>query len=633
MAWQRKGLIDVSVLAGLLVCLLAFRLRLIDLGRLNLWGDEAWALYAHHIGLARLTVETGRDIHPPLYYYTVLAWVRLAGTDEFALRYLSVFAGTLLIATVFTLGRRLAGVRVGMLSALLTAITPFAVYYSQEARPFIWVMLWCTLALYVLVRSLDGSRQNWIGYAAFTFLAAFTSYPTALWFALHGLLILARPAWRRHFWTWLGIEAGILALALPWLLVFGRDIQAHLAGQGAFTAREAMSLPALLFRSLGGFLAGITLPPIGTWLVSIVALALGVFGIAVSRRQSWDAVAILSVLALLPVLALYPIHRRFPWFEPRVLAFCAVPLYLLIAIGLDGWLSRRWWLFAVGGAVLIAAWGCGLYDYWGRFDRYSPELEDYYPLIAHIEAQAQPGDLVLYNANWHVGYFYAYYRGARLDFQPFLEAQSVSGPRQVWVVLRDVVRQPGGSRPEDQVEDLISAAAFKVDEQWFGHIRVTRYDVPPPGIPVAHPVGAMLGDITLNEFTVQPDLRDGTWTVPPGQAIYLTLTWQTGNLLDRGYQVFTHIIGPYNPRTGGPVWAQHDGVPGNQERPTTGWAVGVPVADRHVLWVDAAAPPGDGYLLEVGMYDPETGVRLQVVLPDGTVSDRLILAGVSVGAP
>lgn len=623
------------------VCLfvlgIAFGLRLISLADLHLWGDEAWSLYAYHIGPARLTVETGRDIHPPLYYYTVLAWVSLAGRSEFALRYLSLWAGVLLVAVVGASGRRLVGARAGVLASLVTGLAPFAVYYSQEVRPFIWVMLWCTMAFYVLLRALDGARRAWIGYAILTVLAAFTSYPTAFWFALHGLFILWHKPWRRYFRLWLGIEAAVLALAVPWLLIFGRAIQAHLTGQGAFTGRQPMSLPALLARSWEGFVAGTTWSAGPSWVVLVGIGVLSVVGVGLVWRSCRRTALWMIALAALPIMLFYPVHRRFSWFEPRVLAFCAVPLYVFIALGIDGWWTRRRWLGMTAVVLLIAVWGYGLSEYWTRFDRYNPDLEDYFPMLAHIQAHARPDDLVLYNANWHVGYFYAYYRAPLPEFQPFLDAPFLKttpvGPRQVWVILRDVERRPGGGRVEDQIEDRLGAIAFKDDERWFGHIRVTRYVLPPSTPPERHMLKVGLDGIILDEFAVQPALTDGRWVVRAGESVFLTLTWHAVRPLEQNYHVFVHIIGPYNPRTGGPVWAQHDGVPGNQEMPTPGWPVGSPVADRHVLWVDAETPPDDGYVLEVGMYDPTTGARLPVIGPDGQVSDHLVLFPVQVVNP
>ena len=115
------------------------------------------------------------------------------------------------------------------------------------------------------------------------------------------------------------------------------------------------------------------------------------------------------------------------------------------------------------------------------------------------------------------------------------------------------------------------------------------------------------------------------------RTLCLTPMPRASQALDLAYNVFSHIIGPFNPATGNPVWAQHDGVPANQERPTTSWAVGERIRDRHVMWVDAGAAPGE-YLLEVGVYDPGSGVRLNVVGPAAPPSDHVILARVRVVA-
>jgi 4-amino-4-deoxy-L-arabinose transferase-like glycosyltransferase len=635
-----------------LVLLFSFALRTTRLGRLNLWGDEAWALYLNHLGLLDMTIATGRDLHPPLYYYLAYLWTAAAGSSEFVLRYLSVFAGVLVVALMYAFGRRLADWRVGVLSAVLIAWAPFAVHYSQEARPYSWALLWSVLAAYSLWRALLApSRLAWLGYALASFLAAFTLYSTALWFAAHGLVLLARYSlmtrhlpvahhstrgpWQRHLVTWLGIEAGVLLLALPWLLIFGRATEAHLVGQGQFTGREVLSIGALTTRTVSGLLAGVTLPQeIATPLASIV-LAVGLAGVLLARPRRWEVAATLATLVLLPVLGLYPIHTLFTWYEPRVLAFCAVPLYVLLAVGLDGWCSRGLGWLALAGTVVALVWGGALADYF-HFDRYSPDVEDYRPLIARVQADAAPGDVVLYNAPWHVGYFQAYYNGPHLDFRPLALASLDSlfdRQRQVWVVARDIVRHPGGTASEDQVEDALSARAFKVQEAWFGRIRLAHYVIPSPTMLLPHPVNVFFEHgLSLTEFTIQPELKDGVLYVEPGQAVFLTLAWEVDQIPDLAYHVFTHIVGPFNPASGNPVWAQHDGVPVNQEYPTTGWKVGEIVRDAHVMWVDPVAQPGD-YMLEVGMYEPGTGERLSVIGPDGTQVDRVVLAHVQVAEP
>ena len=95
------------------------------------------------------------------------------------------------------------------------------------------------------------------------------------------------------------------------------------------------------------------------------------------------------------------------------------------------------------------------------------------------------------------------------------------------------------------------------------------------------------------------------------------------------YTVFVHLLGPFNPATGGPVWAQHDGQPLGGQYPTHSWLTGRVVKDRHVLTLPPDMPPGE-YQVEVGLYDLASGMRLPVIPPDGMRDTRILLDAVRI---
>ena len=635
----------VRSVVPLLILLLAFGLRLARADDFRLWGDEGWSLYLDSLDLRRLTFETGQDIHPPLYHYLGHFWAQAAGWSVLASRYLSIWPGTLVVAMALALGRRLGATRAAWTGAALLSLSPFALQYSQEIRPFTWATLWCTGALYLLLRLADAPRPRaWVGYGLLSLLAAYTSYATAFWFAAHGAILLTRRTWRRRLPAWLGVEGIVLLLVLPWLLTFGVQTGAHLEGQGAFTGRETLSIVALTARTVAGLLAGVTLPQPAASVIAGTVLVVAGTGLAMQRART-RAAAAWGLMLLLPVLALYPVHLRFPWFEPRVLAFCVVPLWLFVAAGLEGWWVRRRWAYGAALILIAALSSVGALHYLFRYNRYSPEVEDYVPLIAYVAGHAREGDVVLYNAPWHVGYFQAYYDGPPLRFMRISDEgaveQASSRPSQVWVLLRDILREPNGDRLVDQVEDRISRQTYKVGETWYGQIRLAQYVYPPPeeGTYQASELAWLAGApseaaLRLRGYSVCPALDGGAvaTTLMPGQAIYLELAWEAEQKLDRSYSITVQVIGPLNPRTGNPVWAQHDGVPVNQEYPTTGWQPGERVLDRHVMWLDPAAPPGE-YALQVGIYDPGTGERLPVRGPDSSIADHAVLATLQVRVP
>jgi len=145
---------------------------------------------------------------------------------------------------------------------------------------------------------------------------------------------------------------------------------------------------------------------------------------------------------------------------------------------------------------------------------------------------------------------------------------------------------------------------------------------------IDHPLDATFaGDIRLLGYDTGAD------TLRPGDALDLTLYWQAQRLVERRYKVFVHLLGQeYNPGSGNFLWGQQDNEPVLGARPTTSWQVGEAIVDNYSISLEAGAPPGE-YGIEVGLYDPATGERLQVQSAGNTTADHLILAHLTVGGP
>jgi hypothetical protein len=131
---------------------------------------------------------------------------------------------------------------------------------------------------------------------------------------------------------------------------------------------------------------------------------------------------------------------------------------------------------------------------------------------------------------------------------------------------------------------------------------VRSFEPPTPQVAV----DVIFGDVArLVGFDPPPE------SVPARQPVPLTLYWQslqTGEPV--GYTVFAQVLG----LTDGRVIAQHDSIPANGRRPTTGWVEGEYVQDEHLLTFREEGYIGEAQII-VGLYDPATGTRL--TLPDG----------------
>jgi mannosyltransferase len=218
---RRTMTLDVEAPVALLalgaLTVLAFALRVVGIDQ-SLFGDE---YFTHAIvtenglgGVWSTVYET--SITPPLHYG--LAWLAVqAGGDTIALvRLPSLVLGTATVPLIFFLGRRIGGDRVGLLAALLMTLSPFAIFYSTEARGYGTLMALVTLSALALIRAVEGEGRGWwIVYALSSCAALWTHY-TAVF------VLVAQAVWAA--WTHRELLRGLVltqvAIAvgyLPWL--------------------------------------------------------------------------------------------------------------------------------------------------------------------------------------------------------------------------------------------------------------------------------------------------------------------------------------------------------------------------------------------------------------------------------
>ena len=107
------------------------------------------------------------------------------------------------------------------------------------------------------------------------------------------------------------------------------------------------------------------------------------------------------------------------------------------------------------------------------------------------------------------------------------------------------------------------------------------------------------GQIALLAYQITP--------LKAGEEGAITLWWQrmSDEPLDTAYKAFIHVAEDESDQA---RVAQHDEMPVRSLYPTTCWAKGQIVEDRHVLPVEANAQAGD-YPIFVGLYDPLTDTR------------------------
>ncbi|MGE3284775.1 MAG: glycosyltransferase family 39 protein [Pseudonocardia sp.] len=455
-----------TVLAVGAVTLLAAVLRCWGLADKSLWIDEAFSLWLGTQDPAAIGEHVlVLDKHPPLYYLLLHLWLSVVpGAGEVALRAFSVVFGVATVPLAYLIGRDAGGRRVGLLAAALLAVSPLHIWYGQLGRMYAMLTFFAALATWCLVRLLTRGRALsrcdagacWVGFAAGTTLTML-SHNTAVLFPVAVGAFLAIRAVREHrrrrdpdpdphphpdpdsdawpTWAYALALGGGLALWSVWLPGF-------LHQAAAVDAEFWLPAPTLtkvlehVRDLLSARAPGELVVPL-----ALAAVALGALGARRLRGRSGVAL-LLVLLVVLPALGELVASVRRPVFYTQTLVWTAVPLLVLVAAGLLA-LCRRPGrpVAALALGALLAVNAVSLANYYA-----DPGVEDWRGAARYLAEQAEPGDLVIFDAAWGripFDHHYAAQDGPRLEVHGVPTELFERGELEPKVTPSDVPRLDG----------------------------------------------------------------------------------------------------------------------------------------------------------------------------------------------
>ncbi|HXF63271.1 MAG TPA: glycosyltransferase family 39 protein, partial [Caldilineaceae bacterium] len=357
---------NIGRLGLALLTLLAFALRVYRLDVQSLWYDEGVTAEIARRGIAELTRWTAGDIQPPLYYYVIAGWGRLAGWSEWSLRFPSVFFGTLVVpllaaVTIALTRRRVAG----LLAGALAALHPLLLYYSQEARMYAMLTALGLLLGYLIIHGESAIRYralHWSAYVVVATAAAYThyfaffllvalaaAYITDQLFVLPRMKAAAAPAdadlpstiMRRPILGFVLANLAVLLLYLPWFTALINRLAVDASyWEGELKLMEAVRHVAISFTSGETVLeeeATRLLVPFGLLtLLSVIALLM--------RRSVQPRTILYAFMWLaLPVTAVLMLATAAPKFNARYVMIALPGLLLLWSAGLTALIRLRAW--------------------------------------------------------------------------------------------------------------------------------------------------------------------------------------------------------------------------------------------------------------------------------------------------
>ncbi len=330
--------------AGLLT--LAFALRLFRLDAQSLWWDEASSVLSAALPPAEMWQNLLQiRVHAPLYFLLLRPFYQLSAS-AFALRATSVLAGLLGVALIWRAGTLFSGGRrrVGWLAALLLAVAPFHIWYSQELRMYTLLVATILAAQLLLWRWVRGQRlADWAGQVFFLAVSLYVHY-YALLVAL-GQYVFFSLRYRR-FRPLLGRwAAGLVLVGLlfsPWAI--------QIATTGGFEQAAIAWIPAARWveplLTLVSFSAGPTVSPGAWWLLlpaAVAGVGLITGAVAWRREPAWQFLAAWLAVPLVVAMIIsldLPIPDKRSIYMDRYLILSQPAFLLLVAWGLD-WLGTR----------------------------------------------------------------------------------------------------------------------------------------------------------------------------------------------------------------------------------------------------------------------------------------------------
>ena len=532
----------------LLVILFGFALRLASIDFQSLWRDEVdSAGYGDprlRLGDVLATgdfdrlkgVFTQPGLNGPLYYLALQQWTHLASDTGFALRFPSAFFGTLVIPLTYVVAKRLLSTRtqrntdehrsdsrsvssvqihVPSLAAWLVAISPYFVWYSQEAKMYTETAALALVAIYALRRATAppvspsqsrGSARGgkwWTLVIVATTVAIYSHILAALLIGVEVVLFLLWwPYSKPH------VRGGLIALAaltLPYLPLAVWQIKLAITpgDQGhTFYAFDAMLRVMMVgfangvlpfdatLNALGIRLPAEAIPPAlnpsswGAWLLGLLAVIGTLMWKDAADRGNRLG---LAAWVILPTASVALVSLNRPVFSDRYLIWIGPAVYVLAALGIsEVWMWRR---VAGGAAIALVSLIAVLGVIAQAITPFKPDFRS----AASFVAARYRGEAIVFQipyGRYNFDYYFAPpfrmidgpYTNHRNADGTYLNdtatseahiAAALSGQTAVWLVASEVETWDD----RHLLEDWLKRYARETDRGEFMRVAVVRYEI------------------------------------------------------------------------------------------------------------------------------------------------------------
>lgn len=372
-----------------LILTIGLILRLISLNQ-SLWLDEAINVLAtKNFSLFGIILEYSKyDFHPPGYFALLWIWTKAFGWSEISVRAPSVIFGVTTVLLTYLIGKNLVDRKTGLIAALLLAINPLHIYYSQEARMYALAAFAATLNFLFfirMIREMGKIGRNRVGYLVSALMVLGSDYLVYLIFPAQ-LMIIFLTRKTQFLKTWL-ISLFVATVSFIWWMP-------SLFEQINIGQSTALNVPAwkmvvgesgvkpLILTYVKFIIGRISHPDHLTYVLLFLPVGmLFAFLIIHARKSDYLTKTLLFSWIGIPIFLAWFISFVIPVYSYFRLLFVLPAFIILLALGISTFKTKVQYLF-LSLVILTEFISSGVYLFNPAFQR-----EDWKGLVEYLKLQ------------------------------------------------------------------------------------------------------------------------------------------------------------------------------------------------------------------------------------------------------
>ncbi|MES2985549.1 MAG: glycosyltransferase family 39 protein [Patescibacteria group bacterium] len=387
--------------------------------------DEAQSLFqTNGTFLGTIRIIAG-DIHLPVYFISLQVWQSLFGDSLLAIRSLSLVFLLCSLPFIYLLGKETYGKKVGMITVMLCALSPFLQWFGAETRMYTVLFLITILNQLFFVRLWNNSeKRSWFLYALTVIIGVYTHFFFALLLIAQALFFLMNRdlfpegSFKKFIFT----ASGALTTLGLWFVV------RHIVGSTNSAPNLTAPTSIDIFNLFSNFMIGFQSDTVNTFFLALwpIVVLFG-FTFLTKKHTVLPQTKYFLITFFVPATLAFVVSITFkPLFLSRYLIIILPSLYLLVVHFLNFYPAKVFRYLITAIVILLL--------YMLSLEAFSPEVpthENFRGAAEYVAEHAKANDAFIVSAPFITYPVEYYYKG---------DTQLMTFP--IWKRFEDIKKVP-----------------------------------------------------------------------------------------------------------------------------------------------------------------------------------------------